>query len=213
MRIKLVEYQGVMLTEDTIQALLALALRASGNGWELKVEGPYHAIPELAGREVFLRLDHRIEFVDPQTALDALWSMAVKLRFTPWLRYPVADAVGDSIFHYMGPWQMLHDRLMAEGRGHLVWPSLCVATQCDAGVWTGDNVLVRSLQAQLHRIGYNAGPVDGLLNSRTNAAIEAAGLKNMAVRAALDCLLPMPSAIPETSERGKRVQGNLLIGG
>lgn len=217
MRIQRIDYRGFLLTEDTIQAVTALILQAANKGWKVDVVGPS---PDdgnpmslaSAGREVHLRLDHDTESVTPQHALNALWGYAVPLRFTPWLRWPVSGP-GDMVFYYLGPWHLVNERLLAEGRGHLAWPSVCAAAQVDVGTWKGDREQIRMVQAQLHRIGYNPGPVDGLLSPQTLAALEAAGLKNKPLGVALDCLLPMPNAIPEVSGGGKRAFGTLSIPG
>jgi hypothetical protein len=119
---------------------------------------------------------HRISTVP--VALASLWSVVVPLRFTPWDRNPVPSST-DHVFHFLGPWQTLYERLIASGRGEHAWVSTCIAAQCDVGAWKGDRELQRFVQAQLHRIGQNPGPLDGQIGARTVAAIHALGLKSL----------------------------------
>lgn len=182
-RIQLVSHKGLLLSSDTVQALTALSAKADANKWWVDLFGPrageedgnpLSLIP--AGREVHFRfVRSEVGEPDPQVALNALWGHAVPLGFIPWLRYPLVGP-DDHIFHYFGPWVTLYDRLLAEGRGHLAWPSVCAAAQGDVGVWKGDKAEERFIQAQLHRIGRNCGPIDGVIGDRTGEAIESLGL-------------------------------------
>jgi len=108
--------------------------------------------------------------------LASLWSVVVPLHFTPWDRDPLPSAT-EHVFHYLGPWQTLYERLIASGLGEHAWVSACIAAQCDVGVWEGDREVERFVQAQLHRIGQNPGPVDGRIGVQTVAAIQALGRK------------------------------------
>jgi len=155
-RQQLVSHMGLLLTVDTVTALQNLRERAHEvGGWKLVIMGPAPGTHDMdplslipAGRELRLRLERQESTVEE--ALFALWGCAVPLGFTPWTRYPVCredDEVEDStIFHYYGEWAMVLDRLLAEGRGHLAWPSLCCAAQSDIGAWKGDTRLSGSFR-------------------------------------------------------------------
>jgi hypothetical protein len=135
----------------------------------------------------------------------------VPLGFTPWLRYPVVGD-HDMMFHFLGPWKLIYERLIAEGRGHLAWPSVCAAAQTDVGTWKGDKTQERSIQAQLHRVGHNAGPINGIMDTVTIAALDAAGLTGVPMADALKRLCEMPNALPMKSEQG-RTQGHIVLPG
>lgn len=187
-RIKLINHKGVMLTEDTVQALQILETQAHSSGrWGVLLLGPkskevlsapIHPLSlERAGRVVHLRL-FREDVGDAQAALNATWGHAVPLGFTPWLRYPLVRGDNtDAIFHFYGPWQPLLDRMLSEGRGHLAYPSMVAAAQSDLGIWEGDKPQERFVQAQLHRIGKNPGPVDGAIGPRTVQVIQSLGVE------------------------------------
>ena len=126
----------------------------------------------------------RVQLIDPaavpvaerrQMEVDILWGLLVPCGFTPWLRYPLAGP-GDDVFHFLGPWQVLYDALLGEGRGELAWPSLCVAAQVDVGKWEGDRSIERFAQAQMHRLGLPCGAVDGIVGPRTQTALRWIGL-------------------------------------
>ena len=181
-RTQLANVRGLIMAPDIAEAVAKLEKTAAETAkWRLVLSGPKSGTDEgnplsmaPAGREIRMSFS-RADVKDPQAALCALWGFAVPLGFTPWLRWPVSG-IGDDRFFFLGPWKMVGDRLLAEGRGHLAWPSMCAAAQADAGVWKGDDAERRFVQAQLHRIGKNCGPVDGIVASRTLEAIEAAGL-------------------------------------
>ena len=180
-RISLVSFQGLLLTQDTADALSILETRAMEHKWQVLVCGPPPGSKEgdplslvPAGREIWVKLGHKTQ-LDPQVALNALWGFAVPLGFTPLLRYPLMGE-SDMVFHFFGPWRALSDRLLSEGRGHLAWPSVCAAAQCDVGQWKGTREQERFCQAQLHRMGRNCGPVDGVFGPRTVATMETLGL-------------------------------------
>lgn len=178
-RLKLTNYKGMLVTPDTAVALRSLEAQASEKGkWRVKYlktdttrPNPLSLAP--AGREI--RFVFERSGADAQTALNAAWGVAVPLGFTPWLRYPLVTE-GCDVFHFFGLWGDVYDRLIAEGRGHLAWPSLCCAAQVDLGVWPGDKEEPRFVQAQLHRMGRNPGPLDGVVGPRTAACIESLGL-------------------------------------
>lgn len=176
---------GMALTLDTIEAFRALEKAADERGWLVEVtnipppippsEGPLSLHP--AGRQVQFCLRRPEGETDLQQALNAAWGFAVPLGFTPWTRYPLVGAPGEYVFHFFGPWRVVYDRLMSEGRGHLAWPSLCCAAQVDVGVWDSVDADRRFVQAQLHRVGRNCGAIDGIIGPRTTECIDTLGLK------------------------------------
>ena len=183
---KLISYRGVLVTQDTAAALKKLEEKASEGGWRFHLVGPApdsiedsHKDRSLAwaGREVHITLDRSDKVYEPQTAVNALWAYAVPLGFTPYRRYPdFRGSNADKVFHYLGHWQHLHDRMLAEGRGHLAMPSVCAAAQAAVDRWEGEHPTAVFLQGQLHRLGRNCGPVDGVIGPRTLAAIESLGI-------------------------------------
>jgi hypothetical protein len=211
-RSNLQNYRGFTLTEDTAKALHALEERANQLGkWKLDILGPKPgtdrgSVVSLApaGREIHIKL--RRSDRSEQESLNAAWACAVPLGFTPHDRWPRPSAT-DHIFYFLGPWSAINDRLLAEGRGHLAWPSVCIAAQCDVGVWDGDKGTERFIQSQLHRIGKNVGPIDGVIGPRTQAAIASLGLDRPSlaqVEVHLKAALPpqRPTYQPKQAARG-----------
>ena len=182
-RVTLVSYHGLLASRDMVTALQAAnKITAEVGKWQMVIEGPkagdetgnsLSLVP--AGREIQLRLD-RPDITDPQIKLNALWGFLVPLGFMPHQRYPVASQPKSNVFYFLGPWKIILDRLMSEGRGHLAWPSVCAAAQTDVGTWEGDNPDQRFVQGQLHRIGKNVGDVDGVIGARTIEAMSSLGL-------------------------------------
>lgn len=205
-RERLVQYRGDTLVADTIEALRQLELRvAKLDNIELEISGPQrtamswdglsiasgftkqppHTSMWITGREVCISLRFKEDpFADPNSKeareVAALWGLVIPLGFTPWDRYPVVTETR-RVFHYLGPWHQLHDHLLGEGRGEYGWTSVVAACQLDVGTWGGDKPTERFVQAQLHRIGLNPGPVDGMIQDRTLATIKAAGLHGMSM--------------------------------
>lgn len=132
--------------------------------------------------------------------LAALWSAAVPLQFTPHDRNPLPGPTQDR-FYYLGPWQVLYDNLMAEGRGHLAWTSVCVAAQVDAGRWRGDRELERFVQAQIHRLGLNCGPLDGRVGERTKGVLQSMGLSPAELKTLARDLASRNRTLPSRDER------------
>lgn len=203
-------YKGFMVTADVAEALRLLEGKASEKGWKVKYLKPerpsgHQPLSLLkAGREV--RLEFQKAKSTAQDALNALWGIAVPLGFTPKLRHPLVEP-GCKVFHYFGPWQALYGKLLAEGRGHLAYPSVCCAAQVDVGEWEGDKTEARFVQAQLHRIGRNPGPIDGVVGQRTAAAIESLNLARGSLSVVADHLR---LATPPVAQH-KEQRGHLLI--
>jgi hypothetical protein len=216
-RKRLIQYKGMSLTEDTVEALKDLEERAwAKGGWRISYENPTLSRGNLrdlslipAGREVWMTLRHDRVETPRERALQALWGFAVPGGFTPLNRYP-HEAAGDRVFHYFGPWQMVYDRLLAEGRGHLAWTSLCAAAQVDVGNWEGGKGEGRFIQAQLHRIGQNPGPVDGEIGPRTSRIIETLGIPRPTTAVVAKALVTAEAPKPGPGAVGK---GQITIPG
>jgi len=200
-RTSLVNYRGHALTEDTAKALHALEERAGKMGkWKLELfKAPVDNPMVKAGREIHLRL--RRSDATHQECLNAAWGFCVPLGFTPNDRWPRASQT-DAVFYYLGPWQSLNDRLLAEGRGHLAWSSMCAAALVDVGRWEGDREAERFVQAQLHRIGKGVGPVDGVVGRRTQAGLESLGLHRPTLAASVNHLMNL-DVLPQEAARKK----------
>lgn len=205
-------YKGFMVTADVAEALRLLEAKASERGWRVRYTAPerpsgHQPLSLLkAGREVHLRFEKDAE--GPQAALNAAWGCAVPLGFTPKLRHPLVEP-GCEVFHYFGPWQGIYGKLLAEGRGHLAFPSVCAAAQVDVGEWAGDKEEARFVQAQLHRLDRNPGPIDGVVGQRTAAAIESLNLARGTLTVVAEHLRTANS--PKRDQTHQR--GHLLVPG
>lgn len=219
-RESLVRYGKLSITSDTATALRNLESLAGSRNFKIKYHMPdaadgynFMISPQLglyrSGRCVLL--EAVFESLIPHNAkLAHLWGSAIPSLFTPWDRYPIqSNQTGsDKIFNYLGIWQPLHDRLLAEGRGHLAWESVCIASECDVGLWEGDRFLERFVQAQLHRIGHNVGRIDGIIGARTATALRSIGLAGLNLSEMAEQLKAKPTGVPMSN---KRAVGHLSI--
>jgi hypothetical protein len=232
-RTPLVALRRTLVTPDVAEAVRQLELRAAAlGGFRLVVQGPPlenatwagvaadagpterppHASMRLTGRELYLRLQSVGTTVERRQAeVEALWGVAVPCGFTPWLRYPLAGR-GDEVFHFFGPWQVLYDSLLGEGRGEEAWPSTCVAAQVDVGKWEGDRAVERFVQAQLHRLGVPCGPVDGVVGDRTVASLRGLGLTGGGMTFA-DAAARLAAMDPPKPRRAERRRGFVSVDG
>lgn len=191
-RLRLSSYHQNLLTDDTIDAIRRLRTALDSGLWGLDLFGPLKQPSQdhdliAAGREVHLRLNSSWRSCDAQTALGVLWREAQKQGFTTKLRYPIANDPSAYTFYYLGPWQAVLDHLLAAGEGPFAWETVCVAARCDVGAWKRDRELERFAQAQLHRLGYHCGAVNGVLGLQVQAALDQAGVAGMPlVKAALE---------------------------
>jgi len=215
----LYSHRALGLSLDTIEALKRLEAAADGLGWLVELvttdppmvpppEGPMSLYP--AGRQIQFRLVKPNENTNTQQALNAAWGLAIPLGFTPWNRYPIKGAPADDVFHFFGPWRVIYDRLMSEGRGHLAWPSLCCAALVDVDAWKGDLSEQRFVQSQLHRVGRNCGPIDGIIGPRTTECIDTLGLKRASFPKVLEHLRTMAS--PQAPSQPRQV-GHIALPG
>lgn len=159
------------------------------------------------GREVYLRIESPKMVPDHKIAV--LWSLAVPLGFVPWDRYPVPSPTSH-VFHYLGPWSTVGDFLHGEGRGDLAWPSMVCAAQVEVGTWGGNQIIERTVQMHLHRLGIHCGPVDGIIGPVTIAAMKALGMGGMEISRVAEDLAKM--ALP-SAPREDRVRGHVVLGG
>lgn len=214
-RKNLVQYRTATVTPDVAESMRKLESRAAelGNvrvdfrgtsknhhGWNIVKQNPgatgckpqWSMVP--TGREVYLRLtflnDDGDEATRAERELATLWGLAVPLGFTPWMRYPLPGE-GDNVFHVLGPWQILYDHLVSIGRGEEAWPSVACAAQSDVGAWQGLHPVERFVQAQLHRIGINIGPIDGQIGEVTAEGLKRTGLHGKSLTEAAEKLINM----------------------
>lgn len=236
-RTKLVQYRTSAITSDVSEAMRKLESRAHEFGnvrigfkstskaaheWGAVRDhpGPTHCKPEWSmvpsGREVYLDLrfiedeGEDAEETRPERELATLWGLAIPLGFTPWLRYPLPGP-GDDVFHFLGPWQTLYDHLISIGRGEEAWPSVACAAQSDVGAWQGSHPTERFVQAQLHRVGINIGPVDGQIGEVTAEGIRRAGFHGQALDKVAEGLVKMQIPSPGPDEEEKT--GHVLVPG
>lgn len=188
-RINLVEFGNFKITEDTKKVVDLLILRAKNFGWIIDLcEPPVETDLAQSGREICFEMKHIDGFdTTSQNQINALWGLAVPLGLTPYNRYPLDDSLS-FMFHHFGCWQPLMERILAEGRGHLMWSSIVCASLCDIGKWGGDKTLVRTVQSQLHRVGYNCGVIDGVIGSRTLRCIQANKLEGLSITEMVEIL-------------------------
>jgi hypothetical protein len=211
-RIQRVQFNKTLVTPDTASSLRKLEKRAESlTGTRLSINGPdpahmnwadirtksgptglppeWSAVP--TGREVYLKLEIQDDQEPAQSRMERqlamLWGIAVPLGFTPFARYPLPGATME-VFHFMGPWDILMDHFLGAGRGEAAWAGFCGAAQSDVGAWEGGKQTERFVQSHLHRIGYNAGAIDGVLGNATLASLKGAGLSGMPLTEAAEAL-------------------------
>lgn len=102
--------------------------------------------------------------------LDRLWAIAVPLGWRPIIRDPSESAKEAWHFDYMGPWAAVFDRIGYEQT------AICAVLDVGLGNGLFDRLNERTLQAQLHRAGFDVGDVDGFLGRKSWAGIKAAGI-------------------------------------
>jgi len=229
MRIQLIQHKNGVFTPDTVstlrkleQRVAKLRARLSIRGrpqlemsWEHVREdrGPTGLPPEWSaiptGREVYLRLEIPDEEADDarrERELALLWAVSVPLGFVPYTRYPLPGP-HDEVFHFFGEWEVLMDQLLGAGRGEAGWPGFCCAAQLDVGKWEGSQKTERMVQVHLHRIGYNVGPIDGIIGNKTQGALRAANLHSLPLTEVAKRIETMKPYMPKTFDRA--VQGRL----
>lgn len=204
-----IAYRSFLVTADVAKALRALeadvlkipgcrlsveGVSAEGFSWDADL-GPTQLFAPTSlrptGREVYLRAALR-NYDGPESSrkaseLSVLWAAAVPLGFVPYSRYPNPGPL-DHVFHYFGPWTSLGASLNEEGRADVAYSSIACAAQLEVGSWRGDRTLERSVQSQLHRLGFPCGPIDGIVGDRTLVALRAAGCGGLSLVDALSSL-------------------------
>lgn len=224
-RERLIQYRQASITSDLAKAMRKLEARASKVGniritfssyakpsmsWDSVRESPgaTGCKPEWSmmpsGREVTLGIklldDDGDELSRAERELATLWGLAIPLGFTPWDRYPLPGPTA-GLMHFLGPWQILYDHLLSLGRGEEAWPSVASAAQVDVGMWEGPKALERLIQAQLHRIGINVGPIDGMMGSITTEGLKRTGLVNLPLQEIAEKLVKMQPPKPKDPDQ------------
>lgn len=226
----LVQFKKGVFTPDTVEILRRLEQRVLSLNATLSIEGPSPEVrswddvrkspgptglpPEwsavLTGREVYLRLsvkdDQEHEGSRRERELAMLWAVAVPLGLVPFTRYPLRGP-HDQVFHFFGAWGTMMDQLLGAGRGEAGWPAFCCAAQLEVDRWEGGRATERLVQAHLHRIGFNVGPIDGIVGNKTQGGIRAANLHSVPLSEVAQRIVEMPPQVPKTLE--KTVQGRL----
>ena len=162
----LTKYKGNVYTSDTLEIVKKIETLILDGKLEAKI---YEPEQPLSGRVVGI----------DSNDLKRVWSYVIPMGVTPWCRYPVHSVESD-IYHVYGPWQTMMDTLMGMGRGDAVWSSFKTATAIECGLYEGENAVGCEIQMLLHRLGYNPGPVDGLIGPTTTRAMAEAGVKERA---------------------------------
>jgi hypothetical protein len=199
MPVDLVQFKRSFYTPDTVQQLRELESRAKDQGLTIRIDGPapghmnWDAIKERpgptglrpewsglpTGREVYVTLtikdDKGPEESRRERQLETLWALIIPLGFMPYQRYPLSGP-HDTVFHFFGKWALLFDHFLGAGRGEAAWPGFCCAAQVDVGKWEGPRPTERLVQSYLHLLGFNPGAVDGIVASKTQAALKAGDL-------------------------------------
>ena len=232
MRVHLVQHKSGVFTPDTVDALrkldqrlakLRVRLHVSGRpatqmNWTSVREdpGPTGLPPEWSavptGREAYLRLeilkDTEADASRREREIAMLWAVAVPLGLVPYTRYPLPGP-HDTVFHCLGEWGILMDNLLGAGRGEAGWPGFCCAAQMDVDKWESNRPTERKVQAHLHRIGFNVGPIDGILGNKTQGALRAASLHSLPLS---DVALKIEAMPPRTQEiLDRTVQGRIEL--
>lgn len=219
----LVRRGPLTVTKDVSKALDKLETLAKEFDWNLKLTQrteterklPRFLSMQPSGREVLIEAIPKNLHGDFDPNHDRLnriiviWSMAIPLGFTPMSRYPLVGE-NDTVFHFFGPWHGVMDRMSAEGRGEQGWPSVCCAAQVDVGRWQDGRNLERFVQTQLHRIGSNPGPVDGLIGDRTVDVFLSLGIKGKTLDQIADYLRDLETPAPKKREL---TLGHIIIPG
>lgn len=192
--------------------------RASAGSWEsVRVDpGPTQLPPDRSaaptGRELYLRIclskTDESSYAQREREIAMLWAIAIPLGFVPFSRYPLPGST-DRVFHYMGEWALLMDHLLGAGRGEEGWPAFCCAAMLDVGRWEGGRVVERTVQAHLHRMGFNVGAVDGIVGPATQGALKAAGLHSMQLSDVAQKIVDAAPSVPPQLERPFRGQLDL----
>lgn len=145
-----------------------------------------------SGREVGIQVrepaSNPLQELTSFPMIPLMWSLAIPLGFIPFNRYPTPGK-GSTLFHYLGPWKRLFHNLVQSGYGNMAWVSVSRACALDAGNWDleknepwNKDVRLRGLeifvQAQLHRLGYDVGPLNGIIDQVALNSIKALNLGN-----------------------------------
>jgi hypothetical protein len=165
MRLTLVNFQGVWLSPDTLQAFQNLKTHAESEGWTLV--GPAFSVRKTdlapAGREITIQLIKA--GLSDQQAMETLWDYSQQFGFQMLDRFPV---VKDSYtLVCLGPWAAPYEQLQTVKSSKEAWEILVVAALSDVGRYRGEKPLEKFVQAQMLRLGHLVD-LDGNLKSETS---------------------------------------------
>lgn len=181
-RTSLSRYGALTVSADTALALHTLESRAKERNIVLDILDAEGSILKLhsqrfyeSGREVLIRYSPvNLRSLTVYEKISAVWSLAYPLGFTPYFRHPLPGE-GSDLFQFFGIWQPIMERLYNEGSGEYAWSSMWYAAMTDVGKIPTD-YLFFLIQGQLHRLGYNCGVVNGVLNDKTKKCLQSLGL-------------------------------------
>lgn len=199
---KLISFRGIRTTPDLKEALDSLEVRLSKvGGVKLKLTTSNVSPLGSLGREIRMTLEGDYTKED---LVCLLWGNAIPCGFIPMDRYPNLDTDTWNVFHYYGEWQMLLDNHFKEGQGEFAFSSLVCACKCELGVWEGDRTVERSIQAQLHRLGYSVGVISGSLYETDMRALRSMGLSDLSLEKVLQRLKAKkkPKVVPNDTKTG-----------
>lgn len=184
---KLISFRGVKTTPDLKTALDSLEERlAKVGGVQLKISSSKATPLGLLGREIRMSLEGEYSKED---LVCLLWGNAIPCGFTPLDRFPNLNTETWNVFQFYGHWQMLLDNHFKEGLGEFAFSSLVCACKCELGLWEGERTIERSLQSQLHRLGYSIGVVTGAITELDHRAFRSLGLGDLPLPKILERLL------------------------
>ena len=148
------------LTRDLALQVKGLSKERRASGVRWNDETSWHT----AGRAI--DIDLAVWLASGKSLAD-LWELARPLGWVPIISQP--DPTRAEAWHLecRGPWGVVRDRLGYE--------QAALAATLDAGAWRGPGWEHMSLQAQLHRVGLDVGPIDGVVGPRTRQGIAALG--------------------------------------
>lgn len=182
-RTALTRYGALSVSTDTAYALHILEQKAREKNIILDILDASDSVLKnhaqnfyASGRELLIRYSSKNSLnLTVYEKICTVWSLAYPLGFLPYYRHPLPGE-GSDLFHFFGTWQPIMERLYSEGSGEYAWSSMWYASMTDIGKIAHDGYLMFLIQGQLHRLGINCGPVNGVLTDRTKKSLQSLGL-------------------------------------